>query len=361
MFRRPRERAAPRATNSDMNADASAQILTLTEAGLYCPAGGFHIDPLRPVDRAVVTHGHADHARPGHRAVLATGETLDIMVARYGETCFGTGQALAYGAPLKVGDATVMLHPAGHILGSAQVAIACRGARAVVSGDYKTRPDPTCAAYEPVACDVFVSEATFGLPVFRHPPPQQEIGKLLRSLAQFPERTHLVGAYPLGKAQRVIRLLRDAGYDAPIFLHGAMGTLTQLYERHGVALGDLRPLEAADKSVAARGGVVVCPPSATTDRWSRRFVDPVVAFASGWMRVRARARQRGVELPLVISDHVDWTELTAAVEATGCRQLWVTHGQEDALVHWAQQARGLAARPLRLLGYAEDGEPEGAA
>lgn len=335
-------------------------LLTLTEAGLYCPAGNFHIDPLRPVERAVITHGHSDHARPGHGAVLATDETLEIMRVRYGECCYGTGQALDYDIPLGLPGATVTLIPAGHILGSAQVLVQTPQGRACVSGDYKTRPDPTCAAYEPVPCDTFVTEATFGLPVFRHPPPLDEIGKLLRSVSEFPERTHLVGAYPLGKAQRVLRLLRDAGYDAPVRLHGAMVALTGLYQRRGIDFGDLRPLDPADRDTARSGGIVLCPPSASTDRWSRRFADPVIAFASGWMRVRARGRQRGVELPLVISDHVDWPELTGAVDATGCAELWVTHGQEDGLVHWATQERGLAARPLHLLGYAEDGEPDAA-
>ena len=335
----------------------SAALLALTDDGLYCEAGGFHIDPLRPVARAVITHGHSDHARPGHGAVLATGATLEIMQVRYGEGCFSSGQSLAYGEPLAIDGVTLSLRPAGHILGSAQVVIEAGGSRAVISGDYKARPDPTCAAYEPVACDIFVTEATFGLPVFRHPPPADEIGKLIRSVAQFPERTHLVGAYPLGKAQRVIRLLRDAGYDAPVYLHGAMVGLTDLYQRHGVALGDLRLLPAGERRLASQGGVVMCPPSAATDRWARRFVEPVVSFASGWMGVRARARQRGVELPLIISDHVDWTELTESVVATGCSTLWVTHGQEDGLVHWATQ-RGLAARPLHLLGYGEGGETE---
>lgn len=334
---------------------ANAELLSLTDAGLYCPAGDFHIDPLRPVDRAVITHGHSDHARAGHGAVLATAETLDIMQARYGEDCFGTSQALALDDGIKLGAVKVSLHPAGHILGSAQVLIEGARGRAAISGDYKCRPDTTCAPYEPVACDVFVTEATFGLPVFRHPLAAEEIGKLLRSLQQFPERTHLAGAYPLGKAQRVIRLLREAGYDEAIWLHGAMVSLCKLYERWGIKLGDIRALDPSDKK-AARGGVVMCPPSAATDRWARRFADPVVAFASGWMRVRARGRQRGVELPLVISDHVDWDELREAVDATRCAELWVTHGAEDGLVHWATKERGLKAKPLHMLGYGEDDE-----
>lgn len=344
-----------------MTAARDGGLLTLTDAGLFCEPAGFHIDPLRPVDRAIITHGHADHARPGHRHVLATAETIEIMQARYGSECFGSAQSLGYGQILRLGDVSVSLRPAGHILGSAQVVLEQQSQRAVVSGDYKARPDPTCTPYEPVPCDTFVTEATFGLPVFRHPPPRDEIGKLLHSVAQFPERTHLIGAYPLGKAQRVIRLLRDSGYDGRVHLHGAMVALTDLYQRHGIDLGDVAALAPSDRTVASRGGIVICPPSAATDRWARRFVDPVVSFASGWMGVRARARQRGVELPLIISDHVDWNELTDAVDATGCSQLWVTHGQEDALVHWATSQRGLLAKPLHLLGYGEDGEADGGA
>jgi putative mRNA 3-end processing factor len=194
------------------------------------------------------------------------------------------------------------------VLGSAQVVVRWKGLTIVVSGDYKRRRDPTCPAFEPVPCDVFVTEATFGLPVFRHPDAADEVARLLKSVAQFPERAHLVGAYALGKAQRVIMLMREAGYDQTIWVHGAMEALNTLYRRHGVDLGPLALATEADSDLAGR--IVICPPSAIGDRWSRRFADPVSAFCSGWMRVRARARQRAVELPLVISDHADWDELT---------------------------------------------------
>src|SRR4051812_32108005 len=327
-------------------------ILKTVAAGLCCEPGSFHIDPVRPVARAVITHGHSDHARAGHGAVLATQETLDIMRLRYGETFAGSTQAIGYGEELRLGDVTIMLHPAGHVLGSAQVSVACNGVRIVASGDYKDAPDPTCAPFEVVACDVFITEATFGLPVFRHGDAALEVRKLLASVALFPERAHLVGAYSLGKAQRVIALIRAAGYDAPIYLHGAMDKITQYYERRGVALGELRPVKGVKKADLA-GTITLAPPSATSDIWTRRFPDPVTAFASGWMRVRARARQRGVELPLVISDHADWDGLTATIGATGAGEVWVTHGQEDALVHWCT-TKGLAARPLDLVGYGEE-------
>ena len=211
-------------------------LLKPTPAGLYCAAGDFYVDPVRPVERAVVTHGHSDHARAGHGAVLATAPTLAIMESRYGEAFTGRRQSAAYGERVTVNGVSITLVPAGHILGSAQAVIEKEGARIVVSGDYKRRRDPTCPAFEPVECDVFISEATFGLPVFRHPPDGAEIAKLLLSLKTFPERCHLVGAYSLGKAQRLICLLREAGYDAPVYLHGAMQKLCDLYAAHGIAL-----------------------------------------------------------------------------------------------------------------------------
>jgi len=331
-------------------------ILMPVPAGLCCKPGGFHIDPVRPVERAVITHGHSDHARPGHGAVLATQETLDMMRLRYGDNFAGRTQAIAYGEKLKLGDVTIQFHPAGHVLGSAQIAVASEGTCIVASGDYKDAPDPTCAPFEAVPCDVFITEATFGLPVFRHGDAADEIKKLLASVALFPERAHLVGAYSLGKAQRVIALLRAAGYDAPVYLHGAMEKITRYYQSRGAALGELRPVKGMKKADLA-GTITLAPPSATSDIWTRRFPDPVTAFASGWMRVRARARQRGVELPLVISDHADWDGLTATIDATGAGEIWVTHGQEDALVHWCK-AKGLAARPLDLVGYGEEDEGE---
>jgi putative mRNA 3-end processing factor len=321
-------------------------------SGLCCPAGGFHIDPTRPVERAVITHGHSDHARSGHGAVLATSETLDLMRLRYGESFAGTTQAIRYGERIALGGIAVTMHPAGHVLGSAQVAVEANGLRIVASGDYKNVADPTCIPFELVPCDVFITEATFGLPVFRHGDPDGEIAKLLRSVALFPERAHLIGAYSLGKAQRVIALIRKAGFDKPIYLHGAMEKVTRFYERSGIDLGELRAVSGAKKADLA-GTVTLCPPSALKEVWSRRFPDPVSSFASGWMRVRARARQAHAELPLVISDHADWDGLTATIVATGASEIWVTHGQEDALVHWCQQ-HGLKARPLDIVGYGDE-------
>lgn len=352
----PRVTGELEALASYMTTMRPQDILLPVASGLCCQPGGFHIDPVRPVERAVITHGHSDHARAGHGAVLATQETLDMMRLRYGENFAGSTQAIRHGEEVRLGDVTVKFHPAGHVLGSAQIAVTCKDTCIVASGDYKDAPDPTCMPFELVPCDVFITEATFGLPVFRHGDASDEVKKLLASVALFPERAHLVGAYSLGKAQRVIALLRQAGYDAPIYLHGAMETITHYYQSRGIALGELRAVKGVKKAALA-GTITLAPPSATSDIWTRRFPDPVTAFASGWMRVRARARQRGIELPLVISDHADWDGLTATIAATGAGEIWVTHGQEDALVHWCQ-SKGLRAQPLDLVGYGDEEESE---
>jgi len=331
-------------------------ILVPSREGICCKPGGFHIDPTRSVAKALITHGHSDHARAGHGAVLATQETLDIMRLRYGENFAGSTQAVRYGETLVLDGARVTFHPAGHVLGSAQISVECKGFRVVASGDYKNVPDPTCTPFELVPCDVFITEATFGLPVFRHPDPAHEIAKLLRSVALFPDRAHLVGAYGFGKAQRVIALLRAARYREPVYLHGAMETITRYYGERGIDLGPLELVRGTDKAKLG-GKIIICPPSSMGDLWSRRFPDPVAAFASGWMRVRARARQRGVTLPLVLSDHADWDGLAQTITATGAEEVWVTHGQEDALVHWCK-SRGLRARPLDIVGYGVEEEHE---
>lgn len=328
------------------------QLLCPKPAGLYCAPGDFYIDPVRPVARAVITHGHADHARAGHGAVLATPETLAIMATRYGEDFAETRQPLRYGETTSVGDVQVGLAPAGHVLGSAQAVVSWKGLKMVVSGDYKRRRDPTCVPFEPIVCDVFVTEATFALPVFRHPPASEEVAKLLQSVRQFPERSHLVGAYALGKAQRVIGLLREAGWTDPIPVHGALERLNALYGEFGVDLGSLEPATTRAKRDFA-GAIILCPPSALNSVWERRFPDPVAAFASGWMRIRARARQKAVELPLIISDHADWDELTQTIEEVHPGEVWITHGREEALARWCE-LQGIPARALALVGYEDE-------
>lgn len=309
------------------------------------------IDPARPADRALITHGHADHARGGHGQTVATPATLAIMNLRYGVT--DGAVPVGYGEEIKLaGDVTASFHPAGHVLGSAQILLQHAGERVIVTGDYKRRADPTCPPFEVVKCDVFVTEATFGLPVFRHPPIGDEIAKLLKARADHPERCVLVGAYALGKAQRLIAELRRAGYREPIYLHGALERMCRLYEEHGIDLGELRLVAGTPKGALA-GQIVICPPSALTDRWSRRLPDPITAMASGWMRIRARARQRMAELPLIISDHADWDELTATISEVDPAETWITHGREDALLRWCTLNQRKACA-LALVGFEDE-------
>lgn len=277
------------------------------------------------------------------------------MKTRYGENCSDKFIALEYGEIHKIDDVGVSLHPAGHVLGSAQALLEYKGERIVVTGDYKRGNDSTCEDFQLVQCDIFVTEATFGLPVFQHPDPKDEIQKLVDSVRSHPERAHLVGAYALGKAQRVIKLLREAGYHETIYLHGAQVKLCDLYQELGIDLGDLDRVGHKKKEEFG-GKIIIAPPSALKDRWSRRFPDPVIAMASGWMHVRARARQRGAELPLIISDHADWNELIQTIKETGAKKIWVTHGREDALVHYCQSVLGLEAEPLSIQGLGDEGE-----
>ena len=301
--------------------------------GIYVRPADAWIDPSQPKAEALVTHGHADHARGGHGAVLATPETLAIMETRYGPQ---NGQPVAYDETIRVGEVDVRFVPAGHVLGSAQIVLEHKGERVVVSGDYKRRPDPTCAPFVPVPCDIFITEATFGLPVFRHPDTGSEIDRLLHRLHADPSRCVLVGAYALGKAQRIITELRARGHHDPIYFHGAIERLCQLYEElRRRRSASFAPATGATKEEMA-GQIVIAPPGALNDRWSRRLPDPVTAMASGWMRIRQRARQRNVELPLIISDHADWDELTTTIRELAPTRS-VDHprprGSAQALVH----------------------------
>ena len=317
--------------------------------GIYIAPADIWIDPKAPQANALITHGHADHARGGHGHVWATSETLAIMSLRYGTEA---GTALNYGEELQRGGVTFSLHSAGHVLGSAQILMQYCGERVLVSGDYKRRADPTCAPFETTPCDIFITEATFGVPVFCHPPVEKEISKLLARVAVNPDRCVLVGAYALGKAQRVIAELRRAGWAAPIYLHGALEKMCNLYGSLGVELGDLRSVSDTPKETM-RGQIILCPPSALNDKWSRRMPDPITAMASGWMAVRGRARQRNVELPLIISDHADWNELTATIEELKPAETWITHGGEAGLLRWCELHQ-FKAHALAIVGRGDE-------
>lgn len=314
-------------------------MLEVRAAGIYCPAGGFYIDPWRPVDRAVVTHGHSDHARFGSKSYLATPPTAAVMKVRLGAEC--PVQPLDFGEQVTMGDAKVSLHPAGHILGSAQVRVEVAGEVWVVSGDYKTSPDRSVESYEPVRCHGFVTETTFGLPVYRWQPEDQVISELKQWWKSCAEKgqTAMVFAYALGKAQRLLGALADVG--EPIYVHGSIPKLNQIYEEFGVNLGDWRTVAEEPKGKDYAGSLVIAPQSAAGTPWVRRFGDVRTAFASGWMAIRGHRRRRSVDRGFVLSDHVDWNSLQEAVAATGCETVWTTHGFAE------QTARAFADQGLK--------------
>lgn len=319
-----------------------SDLIQSTPSGLYCPPGGFHIDPWRPVERAVLTHAHADHARPGHAHYLAARDGASLLRARLGGVALET---VAYGEPVLINGVRVSLHPAGHVLGSAQVRIEHRGEVWVVSGDYKLHADPTCAPFEPQRCEVFVTESTFGLPVFRWPSPARvfdEVNAWWRANADA-GRCSVLFAYALGKAQRLL-----TGVDAsigPLVCHGAVERLNEACRAAGVVLPATRRAEELADAGALSRALVVAPPSAQGTPWLRRFGDYADGFASGWMQLRGTRRRRAVDRGFVLSDHADWPGLLAAIDATGARRVRVTHGQVAPLVRWLGE-RGIEAAAL---------------
>ncbi|WP_332815851.1 ligase-associated DNA damage response exonuclease [Ramlibacter sp.] len=303
--------------------------------GLYCPPGDFYIDPWRPVDRAVITHAHADHARAGHGHYLAAAPSAGVLRARLGGIDL---QLLGYGEAVTHRGVRVSLHPAGHVLGSAQVRLAHLGRVWVASGDYKVAPDRTCAPFEPLRCDVFITESTFGLPIYRWRPDAELFASVNDWWArnQLAGRASVLGCYSFGKAQRIL-----AGVDpalGPILVHGALQPLNEAYRAAGVALPDTRLATAVKDRAELRRALVLCPPAAMASPWMRRFGDAGTAFASGWMRLRGARRRGGYDRGFVLSDHADWPGLLGAIAATGARRVIVTHGSAAAMVrHLCEQ------------------------
>jgi len=330
-------------------------VLKVTERGIWCPAGDFFIDPWRPVARAIVTHGHSDHARPGHGGYLTTPAAAPAIRHRLGPVPVHT---LGYGEPLRIGDATVSLHPAGHLPGSAQVRVERGGEVWVVSGDYKTEADGLSEPFEPVRCHTFVTECTFGLPVFRWAP-QDAIVRAVRDWWQAAAgegRFALIGAYSLGKAQRLIAALgRDA--PGPILTHGAVEDMTAVLRAQGLALPETRRVTPALDLKSLRGALVVAPPGALAQPWARRFGPAETATASGWMALRGVRRRRGLGRGFAISDHADWPGLNAAIRATGAARILVTHGYTSSFRRWLAE-QGYDAGIVATEFTGETAEPE---
>lgn len=330
-------------------------ILELTPSGLYCNSGDFHIDPWRPVKRAVITHAHADHARWGSLSYLCAQDGKKLLQSRFGHEA--NIQTLGYGEVLTIDSVKLSLHPAGHILGSAQVKIEKGGKICVVSGDYKIDVDPTCAPLEPLRCHTFISECTFGLPIFRWPKPEQvisEINSWWRSNRE-QKRTSILFAYALGKAQRILADLDPS--IGPILTHGAVEKISRCYRDMGINLPETRYVGALDESVLPTGALVIAPPSADNPGWMRKFPDHSRAFASGWMRIRGNRRRRSVDRGFVLSDHSDWDGLVQTTAASGAERIMVTHGYAGEMVRWLQE-RGYNAEVIPPV-YGDEAQIDG--
>ena len=332
------------------------ELIVVRPEGLHCPAGDFYIDPWRPVDRAVITHAHGDHARAGSRHYLAVQASAHVLRTRLGDIALDT---LPYGARIRVRDVGVSLHPAGHVLGSAQVRIEHRGEVWVVSGDYKLDADPTCDAFDPVRCDTFVSESTFGLPIYRWSDPREVIDDIAAwwHANAAAKRVSVLFCYAFGKAQRIEAGLDDAGAlgTGPLVVHGAIAPLNAAYRASGVMLPRGRHVTEVD-AAALRRALVLAPPSAAGTPWLRRFAESSDGFASGWMQLRGARRRRALDRGFVLSDHADWPALNAAIDATGASRVIVTHGQVAVMVRWLAE-RGLHAQAFET-EFDDEGETD---
>lgn len=329
-----------------------APVLTFTDRGIHCPAGDFHIDPWRPVDRALVTHGHSDHARPGHRRYLATHAALPVIRQRLGDI---TAEGIAYAEPRRIGGATVSFHPAGHVPGSAQIRVEVGGEVWVVSGDYKVEPDGLSEPFAPVPCHAFITECTFGLPVFRWQPQAALIAQMADWWAgnAVEGRVSILGAYGLGKAQRIMAALPAIG---PIHTHGAVEGATAILRAQGYPIPDTTPARAGQ---VPPGALVIAPPSALNTPWAGRLsrAPTTQAFASGWMALRGIRRRRGLSTGFVMSDHADWPGLNAAIRATGAERVFVTHGYTAPFRRWLAE-QGYDAAVVATDYRGDEGAPD---
>jgi putative mRNA 3-end processing factor len=334
-----------------LHSEFSSMLIEPTDRGLYCAAGGFHIDPWQPVERAVITHAHADHLRPGCQAYLCAQPSRALVDHRLGEGA--AVQSLEYGDSVDTDGVRVSFHPAGHILGSAQVRVEHRGEVWVASGDYKRAADPTCAPFEPQPCHTFITEATFGLPVFRWDEPDASVREILEWWDEMraADRPAVLFAYALGKAQRVLASLAKVA-DRPVYVHGALHQLLELYRANGVRLPETRRASDVERGVSFAGELIVAPVSARGTVWMRRFRNHSSAFASGWMRIRGARRRRAYDRGFALSDHADWDALHRTIAETGASRVFVTHGYTQPL------ARALGERGIEAVAWQTQYEGE---
>jgi putative mRNA 3-end processing factor len=321
-------------------------LITVLPEGLYCPQGGFFVDPWRAVDLALITHAHSDHARSGCAQYIATQISEDILRKRLGDDIQFTG--VGYGEKIKLGNIWVSFHAAGHVLGSAQIRVEYRDEVWVISGDYKRCFDPTCESFEVVPCNTFITEATFGLPIYKWDTGAQTCQQIYQWWQSDRDRPSLLFCYAFGKAQRILsELCRFT--DRPVYVHGAIHGLTEIYRQLGVGMVETIPVSEQPKSYKFKGDLVLAPPSGHRSSWMKRFAQPQTSFASGWMAVRGARRRRGYERGFVLSDHADWQSLVNTVLQTGAQTIYVTHGQTEVLSKYLHERYGLNAQPLKTL------------
>ena len=338
-----------------VSSSTSNSLLRLDDRGLFCARGGFHVDPWQPVERAIITHAHGDHARAGNTIAYCAEQCVPVLRHRLGPD--EKIQGVPYGQKFSLGDAKVSFHPAGHILGSAQARIECDGQVWVVSGDYKRAHDPTCAPFEVVECDVFITEATFGLPIYKWESGAETARQILKWWDENirENRPAILFCYALGKAQRVLAELAQLDKTRQIYTHGAVESLTQVYRAQGIEMLDTQLVGETTRGKSFAGELILAPPSAYRSPWMKRFKGADTGFASGWMRVRGNRRRRGYDRGFILSDHADWPDLLRTVEDTKARVTLPTHGSVDVLSRYLNE-RGQKAIPLHLAAFGGEGE-----